>query len=153
MKRVSLVSVIIGVFVSTFILAAAIFGKGGVGAALSLQDRAAVKETIEVWTQDLEEKDYTGWLTHWNEDAVLMPPEHPRVEGRQQIEGFVRQNFGNVAQIVLSDWKIEGRGSLAVVTNDVSWDGETASQVIVLRKHPEGAWRVQTVIFNSNKPK
>ena len=88
-----------------------------------------------------------------------MPPGHPRVEGRQQLVEFIQENFGKVRTIALSNWNVDGRADLAVVTTNVRWyndspDGEepagTAKQMIFLCKDSGRRWLVRTVIYNSD---
>jgi len=126
---------------------------------LSEKDTVWVRDAIDGWNRALEAADYEAWATYWTEDGVLMPPGHERVTGRENLMAFLRENFGNVRTIQLTDWTIEGAGDLAVVTNNVSWHQEssvgkepvgTAKQMIEMRKNPEGRWLIKTVIYNSD---
>lgn len=128
---------------------------------LSEKDTVWVRDAIDSWTRCLEAGDYDAWATYWAEDGVLMPPGQPRVEGRDSLVAFIRENFGGVRTMQLTDWTIEGCGDLAVATTNVSWHMEssvgkepagTAKQMIEMRKNPEGRWLVKTVIYNSDGP-
>lgn len=126
---------------------------------LSEEDRVWVRDAIDGWNRSLEAADYDAWSTFWTEDGMIMPPGHPRVVGRQDMEAFLRDGFGDVRTIQLTDWTIEGSGDLAVVTTSVTWHTEsavgkepvgTAKQMIELRKNSDGRWQIKTVIFNSD---
>ncbi len=123
---------------------------------LSDGDVAAIKLAVETWSNDLVVGDIETWQTYWDENGMLMPPDHPRVIGRDNITTFITANFGGLASLTLTDWEVAGRDDLAVAVTTVSWvtaDGEAsdpAKQVIVLRRHDNGRWLVQTVIFNSD---
>ena len=118
---------------------------------------ATIKETIETWSQDLVDGDFEAWAAHWAEDAVLMPPGHDRVVGREQLVTYMKANYDAVATLTSTDWDFAGRDDLAVVTNNVTFTAKSGGgdgapvhikQIIVLRMHDDGAWLVQSVIFN-----
>jgi ketosteroid isomerase-like protein len=124
---------------------------------LSEKDTVWVRDAIDSWTRCLEAEDYDAWATYWTEDGVLMPPGRARVHGRDNLIAFIRENFGGVRTMNLTDWTIEGRADLAVVTTNVSWHLESAvgqepegsaKQLIEMRKNAEGRWLVKTVIYN-----
>ena len=109
---------------------------------------SAVRSAVENWTNALMDGDYERWFNAWTDDPVLMPPAHARLMGRQQIEAFVRANIPTVKRYAMTDWFVEGRGDLAVATNDLDWGGTMYKQVIVLRRVEED-WKVQIVMYNS----
>jgi ketosteroid isomerase-like protein len=128
---------------------------------LALAEIDAIRQALAAWSQSLEVGDWVKWQTHWVEDGVLMPPGHARVVGRKDLVSYMSSNFGIVHALRFSDWTFDGRDDLAVVTNtvrlyeDAAASGDpraTYKQVIVLRKHANGNWMVQTVIFNADQP-
>ena len=138
-----------------FLKAGAVSGVAGLAAgalpaeaASSFTEAEAVKAAIQAWTEALARRDFAGWIGFWTDDAVLMPPGHPRVEGHAALEAYAREDFPPTETFAFSDWRIEGQGDLAVVTNDIEWAGDVLKQVIVLR-HVAGAWKVQIVMFNA----
>ena len=78
------------------------------GNSLSDSDVNLIKDTIESWTECLEDGYIDTWATYWAKDGVLMPPGHPQVEGRQRLVEFIQENFGKVRTIALSDWNVDG---------------------------------------------
>ncbi|MEM7123026.1 MAG: DUF4440 domain-containing protein [Pseudomonadota bacterium] len=123
---------------------------------LSDSDVDAIKQAVETWSNDLVVGDIDTWQTYWDANGMLMPPDQPRVVGRDNITAFITANFGGLKSLTLTDWVVAGRDDLAVAVTTVSWvtaDGEAsdpAKQVIVLRRHDGGRWLVQTVMFNSD---
>ena len=122
----------------------------------SKSDTSAVKASVETFARCLVEGDFSTWAEYWAEDGILMPPRHPRVVGRTQILAFVRENFHGVDTMSLSNWRIDGSGDLAVVTNDVHWSSDAgegrAKQMMVLAKQADGKWVRRIVIYNLDAP-
>lgn len=124
------------------------------GYEVPAQEAAVIDQTLRAWTEALEAEDWDAWQTYWTDDAVLMPPQHARVEGRDQILETIR-GAGRYHEIVFEDVEIEGRGDLAVVTSSVHWtmdrpDGTTeehVKQIVVMHRQREG-WRVASVLLN-----
>jgi len=117
---------------------------------------SAIKDTIDAWSRALVEGKLDAWATYWTEDCRLMPPRHPPVEGLAQIRDYVEQGFSDLETLTLSDWHIQERADLGVAITAVEWtvksrDGSTrGKQALVLKKDAQGAWKVQTVIFNTD---
>jgi uncharacterized protein (TIGR02246 family) len=123
---------------------------------LSAAEKDAIKTVFETATQALLDGDLDKWQTFWTEDATVMPPGQPTVEGRAALVAFARKNLvGNLDGFKESNWRFEGCSDLAVVTTGMSWtskDGEkiAAKQIVIAVKEPSGAWKAQTVIYNLN---
>ena len=116
---------------------------------------ADIKETINVWTQDLIDDNFETWAAHWAEGGALLPPGHDRIIGRDNLIAYMKKTYDSVEKLTFSDWDVVGRDDLAVVTNNVRFDLKVDSggpihikQIIVLRLHDDGEWMVQSVIFN-----
>ena len=120
------------------------------GSALPAEVESELRSLIERWTSSRVEGAFDEWLGFWSEDAVLMPPNSPRIVGRDAIEKFIRTSFGNWSGFRFSEWSFAGHDDLAVVANTIDWqdaDGvHIFNQIIVLRRHAGSNWRVQTVI-------
>ena len=124
-------------------------------------DASAVRQAVETFARCLVEEDFSTWAEYWAEDGVLMPPGHPSVIGRARILAFVRENFHGVRSMSLSNWRIDGNGDLAVVTNDVHWQSDAgegkeaaggAKQFMLLARQGDGKWVRKIVIYNSDQP-
>lgn len=125
--------------------------------ALSQSDIDAIEIMMNEWTTAMVNQDWSQWQQYWDEDGVLMPPDHERVVGRAELVDFVSGVLGSVKSFEFSDWTFDGMDDLAVVTNTIRIemddpDSPLASddQMILLRRHEDGNWRVHKVIFNSS---
>jgi ketosteroid isomerase-like protein len=95
-------------------------------------------------------------------DAVLMPPNHPAVEGRANIRGF----FQGLIDSGLTNIKLEtgtiasagdlaygrGRYILALSPAGAAPVQDVGKYVVVYRRQLSGAWRAVSDIFNSDQP-
>jgi len=122
----------------------------------SKSEASGVKASVEDFTQCLVKGDFDAWAEYWTEDGVLMPPGHPHIKGRNQILAFVREHFHAVDSMSLTNWRIDGSGDLAVITNDVRWEsdagGGKAKQMMLLAKRADGKWIRKAVLYNSDTP-
>jgi len=94
-------------------------------------------------------------------DAVLMPPNHEAVEGREDIRVFLQGLMdAGVTAIKLSTGKVWSAGALAVgrgiyTLSMSSRDGVSSEDhgkyVVCYRRQPNGAWRAIADIFNSDQ--
>ncbi len=95
-------------------------------------------------------------------DAVLMPPNHPIVEGRANIQGFLQALIDSgLTSIKLDTTTIAGAGDLAYGRGRYSLTisppsgtpvQDAGKYVVVYRRQANGAWRAVTDIFNSDQP-
>ena len=95
-------------------------------------------------------------------DAVLMPPNHELVEGRDKIQGFLQGLIDSgLTSLKLETTTIASAGDLAYGRGQyamaLSPPGATPVQdvgkyVVVYRRQPSGAWRAVSDIFNSDQP-
>lgn len=115
-----------------------------------------IKETINAWTDALVHGDMSRWDKYWAEDAVLMPPGSARITGDAKRNALAASPpYDDIGSATFSDWDVVGRDDLAVVTNNITIEAEsgrepsTSKQLIIMRRHADGKWLVQAVIFNS----
>lgn len=128
---------------------------------MSDADIGAIKKMLEDWTACLVDQDWTRWQSFWAEDGVLMPPDGARVVGRADLVPFVSGVLKNIKSFAFSDWTFDGIDDLAVVTNTIRIETEGGGQpptamrddqMLLLRRHEDGNWRVHRVIFNGSGP-
>ena len=94
--------------------------------------------------------------------AVLMPPNHPIVEGPVAIQGFLQGLMdAGLTSITLDTPTVASAGDLAYgrgrYTLAMSPAGgapaqDTGKYVVVYRRQASGAWRAVADIFNSDQP-
>ena len=111
-------------------------------------DAEAVKKTIVAWTQALLDGRYMTWLDYWDQDCLLMPPDHATLEGHDQVLAFARESLAGAGEFEFTDWRIEGQGHMAAVANHIRWGDNRVRQMIALRRRAKG-WKVQMVMINN----
>ncbi len=95
-------------------------------------------------------------------DAVLMPPNHPVVEGRANIQSFLQGLIDSgLTAIKLETPTIASAGDLAYgrghYTLSIAPPGgapvqDVGKYVVVYRRQANGTWRAVADIFNSDQP-
>ncbi len=113
-------------------------------------DIAVLKETIVSWAQSVTDQDWAKFVGYWDEHAVLMPPGHQSIKGRDNIEAFVRGEVGPVGAFSFTDWQFACSGPLAVVSTGFDAGTVAGKHVIVLRRRPDGSWAIIRVIYNAD---
>ena len=130
-------------------------------AALSDEDVAAIKASIEAYVQGVNSEDWTTVSALYTEDAVLMPPNQPIVQGREAILTWM-EAFPTLTEFSLIDVEIDGCGDLAFVSGTLSMmiapEGvpepiqDTGKFIEIRRKQVDGSWLIAVDIFNSDLP-
>jgi ketosteroid isomerase-like protein len=131
---------------------------------LSEQDQAAIRKLDDYYVQNA-----TAEKPDWNaavdlcyaEDAKVLPPNMPAVEGRQAIKAMAAQS-PPFKEFKLDIVSLEGRGDLAyeygTYTLAAAPPGSAApvtdrgKYVAVWKKHADGTWKMIRDIYNSDLP-
>jgi ketosteroid isomerase-like protein len=95
-------------------------------------------------------------------EAVLMPPNHPAVEGREGIRVFLQGLMdAGATSIKLATKKVWSAGALAVGRGSYALsmsppDGVSSEDhgkyIVCYRRQANGGWRAIADIFNSDQP-
>jgi len=129
-------------------------------AGLSDADKAALRQNDEVFATSANAKNFAAAAVLYQDDASLLPPNGPAVQGRQQIQKWMSDNPP------ISDFKIEpvdidGRGDLAYVRGNYSLTMTPPNGAAIhdrgkflelWRKQADGTWKIRWDIFNSDLP-
>jgi uncharacterized protein (TIGR02246 family) len=128
--------------------------------SLSKEDLAAIQSVFDIVPRYLQARDFRSWAAQFAEDAVLMPPNSPRIKGRAAIQAY-GDSLPEIREISFYDVGAEGLGDLAVgwsaISQTLVLEGgneikDTAKQLVVLRKQADGKWLVTAVMYNSDLP-
>jgi uncharacterized protein (TIGR02246 family) len=107
--------------------------------------------------------DIHGILACWTPTGVLLPPHHPAVHGHAAIAAYFSSVFAvRRLTFTFSEFAIESSGDVAVERLSYSAlatplaGGPTATDVgkglHVCRRGPDGIWRLEQDIWNSDRP-
>jgi ketosteroid isomerase-like protein len=129
---------------------------------LSDEDVAAINDLAQRWAQLEKAGDWAGVAALHTDDAVWMPPNENIVEGPAAMRAWAEEGEVNVLELSSSIAEIDGRGDLAYLRASYTWTFEAAGLeepitdvgkwVAVLRKQPDGSWKVAVNIWNSDQP-
>jgi uncharacterized protein (TIGR02246 family) len=126
---------------------------------LSDADRSAITAVVANFDKAVLAADWPAVLSAYTEDAILLPPNAPALQGRAALQKFFEgfPKFTDFKQRVV---EIDGRGDLAfprgTYETTVNPAGTKAplkdmgKVLAVWRKQPDGKWLAARVIWNSD---
>ncbi|MDA2931509.1 SgcJ/EcaC family oxidoreductase, partial [Acidobacteria bacterium AH-259-O06] len=99
----------------------------------------------------------------YTQDAVLMPPNEPARAGNQAVQSWFQDAFDqSTAELSLASDEVQvtadsafDRGTYTIKLTPKS-GGEAIEDngkwILILRKQPDGSWKIARAIWNSDKP-
>ena len=150
---------------------AALFIVAGVGAAgcqaqadpaLGTADATALRAALEAYLDAANAGDAARWASLYTEDAVMMPPNSPVVDGRAAIESWLAMLPVKITDAEGTALEVEGAGSVAYVRGTYSMSlqipgvPESVPQqgklLQIYARQPDGSWLLARDIWNANAP-
>jgi len=130
---------------------------------LSEDDIGVIKGIIQQYVQVMLTKDLNAWTGLWTEDAVMMPPNSPALEGREEIITFQEMVAGPPpTEFVLDVLDIDGTGDVAYVRGTYSITMTVAGvpepvrdegkYLSIFKKQPDATWLFAVDTWNSDLP-
>ncbi|MEZ4705850.1 MAG: nuclear transport factor 2 family protein [Caldilineaceae bacterium] len=125
---------------------------------------AAVNAIWDEYEASVIAGDVDRWIAQWTEDGVQMPPGEPFVEGKEKIYARVGANMaaGPTTDFVITPLETTSAGDWAysrgvyTVTFPLGDSGEEGmidgKFMTILKRQPDGAWKIHRDIYNSNVP-
>ena len=120
--------------------------------------RDTIEATIKTFLESLNGGDAAGVAAHYTDDAVLLPPNTPRIEGREGIQGVWQGLIdADVRDVALTTQEVDVFGDVAnevgtITATAPSEDGRRASltgkYVAVWKRGGDGTWRMRRDIWN-----
>lgn len=127
---------------------------------LTAEDHDRIRAFYPAWTERVLAGDFEGMLELYADDAVVMPPNHPVVRGKDELLSFMR-SFPKVTRAEFRVDEVDGYGDVAYVVGRYSMtlepDGapgpvdDEGKYIEIRRRQPDGSWRLARDIFNSDK--
>lgn len=136
---------------------------------LPADTRAALERIPKAFVERALAADWEGVAELYHEDAIQMPPDAPRVEGRAAIRETLAHTLGRAGGVELDHFSVdvqeaEGAGELVYVGaayrlsgtmtvegRDVPFE-QVGSYVNILRRDEAGEWRIYRQIYNRDHP-
>ena len=128
---------------------------------LSQASVAAIEEGTQDFTKAVLAKDWASLAQLYTDDAILNPPNTPRVKGRTEIQGWF-EKFPPVTDFNLSSVQVDGRDNLAYVLGTYTMTivppgapgpiRDSGKYIEIRRRQPDGKWLISVDIFNSDLP-
>ena len=123
-----------------------------------------IQQNMDDYTVACNTGDVEAYMATLTPDAVVLPPDQARVEGRENIGAWVKEGFfdpftvtfeGIFDRIVVvgSEAFAPGRFTLHLEPKDGSVPIDTSGAFFdVFREEPPGSWKLAHAIFNFDKP-
>ena len=133
-----------------------------VPAGLSEADRTAIRQAVQEFVNNAkaQPRNDKASAAFYEEDAIMVPPNHPDIRGRAAIEAFLA-SFPPFSDYRLETLEIDGQGNLAYErgTNSMTLTppggapAEWRSKYLVIyRRQADGSWKVSREIFTPDAP-
>ncbi len=131
-------------------------------APLSKEDRAGIEKVTKEFAEAFRSGNRARLAALYTQDAVLLPPDGPAVEGAEAIAAFM-ETFPPVTAFSLENVEVEGMGDLAYVRGIFSMTvppaGEGAPPVTsrgkyidIRKRQADGRWLIYRDMFSFDAP-
>ncbi len=130
-------------------------------APLSAADQAAVRASVDSFTQRVKRADWPGAVALYSADVHFMPPNQPAVEGRDALLTWMKA-FPPLNSFALRVDEVSGEGSVAYVRGHYAMSftppgakapvADAGKFLEVHRRAADGTWPNVADMFNSDKP-
>lgn len=121
--------------------------------------RAAIADVDRAFSAAFERDDTLVISSLYTDDAVLLPPNHEPVMGRDSIAAFFAPLLTPAFKSLhLETTEAGGSGDVAYAVGNltlVAGDGSTADRgkyLILLKRQSDGGWRLYRDMWSSNMP-
>jgi ketosteroid isomerase-like protein len=126
----------------------------------SVEERLLLSRDAEWANLAASNQDVEKLVSYWTDDALVIPPGQPAVEGKDALRAFVKESQGVPGfriHWVSSHVTFSNDGRLAYMrgTNETTLNGPDGKPMTILgraitvwRKDPDGQWRCAVDIWN-----
>jgi len=129
-------------------------------AGLTEEDHAAIEATVQTFVAGVLAGDAAMVAGTYTEDALLMPPNHPNVTGREAIEAYFA-SWPTVSEFDCRITEVSGSGDTAYIVGSYTMtipmeEGDPimdeGSFFEVRKKTADGSWLFHRDMFKSDLP-
>ncbi len=129
-------------------------------------DQATIEQALRDWleaTNKPGEEGADGYASFTTEDAVLLPPNGARVDGRDAVRALIL-SYTQAEEFSIT-WEarveVSAAGDLAYSMGTYEYSlkdaegnpvSDNGKSVDIWKKQPDGSWKVAVVIWNSDGP-
>lgn len=126
--------------------------------------RAAIAAIDKKFMEDVNRGDAAAGAAAYTDDAILMPPNHSPLEGKQAIEKYLAE-IGSKLQasnFQLSILEVDVQGDTAIIRGTYSSSftvpgtdapmEDRGKTLNVWKRQADGSWKLHRDIWNSNMP-
>ncbi len=127
-------------------------GCGTPGRVAEAGSRQAIESAVRRYVAASNQGDAEALTALYAEDAVLLPPDHEAIQGREAIRDFWRQGTDEGLEVTTLTVEVEGDlGYLVGRYHLLATDEEPADSgkyVMCLKRQRDGAWKLTADIWN-----
>src|SRR5919108_980579 len=116
--------------------------------------RRAIQAAVGRYVDASNQGDVETLTSLYADDAVLLPPDHAPIEGREAIEEFWRQGTDQGLRVTTLRLEVAGdvgyligRYNLPATAQE---EADSGKYVMCLKRQPDGAWKLTADIWNSS---
>jgi uncharacterized protein (TIGR02246 family) len=124
------------------------------------REKTQQQDLSSAWEHNVNAKDWNAVAGAYTADAILMPPNGPVIQGRDNIKNFF-VSFPPIRDMKLTLIEIDGCGDLAYVRGAYSMSvtipnsapiHEQGKYIEIRRKQSDGRWLIARDMFSSDLP-
>ena len=128
---------------------------------LTASDEGAVRQALDTEMKAANAADAAGWASVYTQDAIVLRPHAPAVQGREAIQQWLA-TLPRISNAKAEGVELVGVGDLAYLrgpyTMTFSIPGvpapidEQGKFLQIYRKQSDGSWKMTREIYNSDLP-
>ena len=141
-------------FILVLAASAELTGCSGAPSKAPATDRKAVEATVNRYVDATNHGDAEALAALYADDAVLLPPDHQPIRGRDAIGQFWRQGTDEGLEVTTLRLDVDGGigyivGQYTLPETDEE-PADSGKTVMCLRRQRDGSWKVTADIWNSS---
>jgi len=120
--------------------------------ATATGSRQAIEAAVRQYVTASNRGDAEALARLYTEDAVLLPPEHEPVQGREAIGEFWRQGTDEGLEVTTLTVEVDGDLGYLVgryhLPSTTEEPADSGKYVMCLKRQPDGSWKLTADIWN-----